>query len=964
MVDGGDGSIGLLKEIRGKAKNPILSFLNINSLRNKIDNLFSLLGNLIDVLVIAETKLDSSFTNAFLRRQNFKIPFRLDVNGRSGGILVYIREGIPSRFLKSRLKEGIQIIVFEIRLGTNKWLIISVYKNPTVNIKNFLEYLNEIIDEFLSNYDKIIIVGDFNIEPLHPEMKFFLESWDLVNLITTKTCFKSTHGSCIDLILTNRKYCFMHTGVVETGVSDFHLMPFTMFKSTYEKLSPKVFYYRQLKNFDLNEFNQDIYINMNNFQSNVYNEFENIYTTILDGHAPFKKKVIRGNNKPHCSRELRKAIMKRSRLKNISRKSGKPEDRRAYQKQRNLVVKLNSQHKKSYFRSITPQNSKTSLWKICKPYFSNKGVNGSKPILLENDVIISNDECIATIFNHYFRDITNTLPIRSTTGVTDTSGDPLFDAISKFSSHPSIVKIRSVTSNDNPFNFQKTNISIIKKTILQLDDKKSVGGTIPTNIFKLSVNSYISSLTESFNYCIDNNIFPDRLKIADIRPCFKKGTDTEKSNYRPISILPLVSKVFEKVLYDQLNTFLEPKLNKILCGFRKGHSTQHALLRLVNKWQSCLDKKETVGTVLMDLSKAYDCLNHDLLIAKLHAYGISNNALRLIYNYLKKRKQRVKVGSSFSDFLEIKLGVPQGSILGPLLFNIFINDLILFVRICNICNFADDNSLSACDKRVAKVVDKLQQDLSHMIFWFDSNLLVANPAKFQLMFLGPNIDNNELSLKCNGITINATDTVTLLGITFDSKLNFKNHIENICKTVNRNTNVLLRIRKYLDYTKSVTLYTAYMLSHFKYCPIIWMFCSKTSNSLVNKTHKRALRVVHNNFHLSLEELLVQGNSVSIHIQNIRSLMTEVFKALNGVSPDLVSELFQKKETQYSLRQPNLLRLPTTLHYNHGIYGISFRASLLWNQLPAYFHNLKTLSSFKSKIQKWQGTCCTCKICRW
>ena len=142
-----------------------------------------------------------------------------------------------------------------------------------------------------------------------------------------------------------------------------------------------------------------------------------------------------------------------------------------------------------------------------------------------------------------------------------------------------------------------------------------------------------------------------------------------------------------------------------------------------------------------------------------------------------------------------------------------------------------------------------------------------------------------------------------------------------------------------------------MLSHFKYCPIIWMFCSKTSNSLVNKTRERALRVVHNNFRLSLDELLVQGNGVSIYIQNIRSLITEVFKALNGLSPDFVSELFKKKKKQCSLRQPNLLRLPTTLHYNHGIYGNSFRAYSLWIQLPAYFHNSKILSSFKSKTQK-------------
>ena len=193
------------------------------------------------------------------------------------------------------------------------------------------------------------------------------------------------------------------------------------------------------------------------------------------------------------------------------------------------------------------------------------------------------------------------------------------------------------------------------------------------------------------------------------------------------------------------------------------------------------------------------------------------------------------------------------------------------------------------------------------------------------MLLGSNLQNSDIQLNCNGIVIQATDTVTLLGITFDSKLNFEKHIQNICKNVNRNTNVLLRIRKYLDFTKTVTLYTAYILSHFKYCPIIWMFCSKASNSLIDKTHKRALRVVHQNFNLSLEELFVNWNVVGIHIQNLRALMTEIFKALNGLGPDFLREIFKKKEMNYSLRQPNLLKLPTTFHYNHGIYGITFRA---------------------------------------
>ena len=439
----------------------------------------------------------------------------------------------------------------------------------------------------------------------------------------------------------------------------------------------------------------------------------------------------------------------------------------------------------------------------------------------------------------------------------------------------------------------------------------------------------------------------------------------DKGNYRPISILPAISKVFERVLFSQLNGFVEPKFSKLLCGFRKGHSTQHALLRLLKRWQKCLDKNEIVGTVLMDLSKAYDCLNHELLIAKLHAYGIGDPALRLIYNYLKKRKQRVKIGSIFSEWLEILSGVPQGSILGPLLFNVFINDIIEFVEQCEICNFADDNTIDSSGDTISIVLKKLQNDLAILTSWFESNCLVANPAKFQMMLLGKNIDNSKISIKCQNINVQAKESVLLLGIIFDEKLNFNSHVEKICSTVSRNTTALQRIRNFLNLDKALTLCRTFILCHFKYCPLIWMFSSRASNTLIDRVHKRALRVVFSNFSLSHEELLNRTNTDKIHIQNLQTLMVEVFKSINGLSPSFMQEIFQQKTVRFYLRSEKLLTLPSTDRYTFGIYGLSFRASMLWNQLPKKLklHEVQTLAEFKSEIKGWKGLKCSCNICR-
>ena len=459
---------------------------------------------------------------------------------------------------------------------------------------------------------------------------------------------------------------------------------------------------------------------------------------------------------------------------------------------------------------------------------------------------------------------------------------------------------------------------------------------------------------------IDNGIFPDSLKAANITPVFKKDSRTEKTNYRPVSILPNLSKIYERLIYNQLSKYLENFLSKFQCGFRKGFNAQDCLLVMTEKWKSMLDKGGVCGALLTDLSKAFDCLPHDLLLAKLHAYGLDYQSLKILSSYLSNRKQRVRIGNFYSLWHAILVGVPQGSILGPLLFNIFLSDLFLLISDTDIVNYADDNTPYFCQLDSGLVADSLEISSTKLLAWFSNNRMKANPDKYHFLLTG----KKELALNINQTQIKSSKQQKLLGITFDNKLNFEKHVNNLCNKVSQKLNALTRISNYIQPNQRRLIMKAFITSQFGYCPLVWMFHSRRNNNRINTLHERSLRLTYKDYNSTFEELLEKDKSVSIHQRNLQVFAILLYKVINNLSPKLIREMFYvDNEPYYNLRYNPEFKTINIHTVRYGTESLCYLANKIWSLIPTEIKSAPTLEVFKNKIKLWQTKKCPCRLCK-
>ena len=930
----------------------LIGHVNIYHLQNKVHDLANFLHRQSEPFLlygIAETRLHAQIDDDLVNISDYSINRRDARRSGETGLAAYIHHSIEpcTKRRKDLEPDGVECIWLEYRPKPHSpsSLICFLYRNGASSAEWYDDFSDmlDCIYKINPNRD-ILLLGDFNIDLIkpHPRWSSVLTSLGLAQLINKPTRVASTSATLLDHI-----YCTSSQTIADIGLSDFNISDHSGIWCKKQITTPKyrkdTHIYTTFRTFK--HFNKDSFLTDLSFAPlpNVYNYSDpnlalncwySIFLPILNKHAPFIHRRVKHAKFPQwITHEIRQAMDDRDDLKAASKQS--PEYKRAKNKIKNMI----RDSKRKHFNSMIENNSDTAqIWRALNAF--TKGRNCSSATIPA--------DLTPDLFNNHFLSIAESLKSTNNTDVDQyTCPQELKQFCDERISRETVFKLPPIT------------VFEVMKYITQLPNKKSSGADEISNyILKLSLPYIIDTLTYIFNLCLTKNTFPADFKKAKVIPLPKSKLSSDPSNYRPISLLSVLSKVLEKHVHFHLHTYLETHslLHPHQSGFRRLHSCSTALSLLNDNWLTSINNSEISGSVFLDFSKAFDLISHKILIHKLSLYLNNSESLGFFESFLSERTQRVFVHGKYSQEGHVQHGVPQGSVLGPLLFCLFINDLPLYVSspTTDTHMLADDTTLHTSGKTLHVVESNLQDSLNGVQQWCSINEMMLNPTKTKSIVHAPRQKHQRapllLNLKINNENIECVSEHKLLGIIVDNELRWQPHVDYLCKRVSKNLLLLSKLRNVINKPARILFYNAHIQSHLHYASVVWDNVSDVQFKRLNSLHRRAAKLIHPDPSLSTDDKLLACGLLSLKDSLLLSKGVFVHKILHLNSPGYLTKLLRPSLARYSSHTLNLLLPKPRLDLFKS--SLAFSGPSVWNSLPLFIKSIFKTSSFKCQLKRY------------